>query len=256
MDKRYLILLGIVAGFLSAVLGVGGGAIIVPALVLLFGFSFKKAAFTSLVTIVPTALVGVISRLIIRPNDVHFGIAGIVIIGAFIGAWTGVKVVKMLKTRWLTLFFAILLLFIGLKLTGLIVIPNTQITGETSTLLLVLLGLVAGLGSSLLGVGSGVIMVPSFNLFFGLTIYEASATSLAVIVPMTLAAAIFHSRISDLDRGVILRLVPSAFIGAMFGAWSVNIISATTLKIGFGIFMIFVCFKMFFYKEEKKEGNT
>ena len=55
------IVIGLIAGLMSGMFGVGGGTVIVPLLVFLLGFDQKLAAGTSLAAIVPTATVGVIS---------------------------------------------------------------------------------------------------------------------------------------------------------------------------------------------------
>ncbi len=56
----YYLAVGLMAGFFSGLLGIGGGVIIVPALVLLLGFAMRTAIGTSLAIVVPTALAGAI----------------------------------------------------------------------------------------------------------------------------------------------------------------------------------------------------
>jgi uncharacterized membrane protein YfcA len=78
---------GIVAGFLSGLLGIGGGVIVVPGLVLLVGLSQHKAAATSVATIVFTASAALLA--FATDGAVHWPTALIVFAGAAIGAWSG-----------------------------------------------------------------------------------------------------------------------------------------------------------------------
>ncbi|MCL1599248.1 MAG: TSUP family transporter [Actinomycetia bacterium] len=78
---------GIVAGFLSGLLGIGGGVIVVPGLVLLLGLDQYSAAATSVATIVLTAAAGLVAFGV--NGSVDWGTALIVFIGAATGAWAG-----------------------------------------------------------------------------------------------------------------------------------------------------------------------
>ena len=90
-----LVVVGLVAGSLSASLGIGGGIVFVPALVVLFGFDQHVAQGTSLAVIVPTVLVGAwvharAGRVVWRAAGLIglFGVAG-GLTGGWIARWTG-----------------------------------------------------------------------------------------------------------------------------------------------------------------------
>lgn len=250
MKHLNLLLVGFIAGFASSALGIGGGVIIVPALVLLHLFHIKKAVGTSLATIAPVALVGVIAHYIIQSSNINFIVALFMIAGSIIGAKYGADLTVKIKARTLTILFALLLVFVGLKLTNIINITIETVAGSTMYPLLILLGLFAGLCSALFGIGGGAIIVPLLNLFFGLTIHEAIATSLVVILPTTIAGFIFHMKFEHLDTKATKFLVPTALIGAVLGAIFANSIDAGILKMIFGVFMIVVALKLFFEKDK------
>jgi uncharacterized membrane protein YfcA len=109
-----LVLIGLVAGFFSALFGVGGGILIVPLLVLLAAFPQRNAAGTSLAAIVLIALVGTI--LYGLRGEVHFGYAALVGIPAAVGAVGGAVLQQRLPVRALTLAFAVLLAALGVAL--------------------------------------------------------------------------------------------------------------------------------------------
>ena len=109
-----LVLIGLVAGFFSALFGVGGGILIVPLLVLIATFAPRTAAGTSLAAIVLIALVG--TALYSLRDEVHFGYAALVGIPAAVGAVGGAVLQQRLPVRALTLSFAVLLAALGVAL--------------------------------------------------------------------------------------------------------------------------------------------
>jgi uncharacterized membrane protein YfcA len=109
-----LVLIGLVAGFFSALFGVGGGIILVPLLILLARFGERPAMATSLGAIGLIALVGAISYAL--HGDVHVGYAIVVGAPAALGAVAGASLQQRLATPVLTFGFAALLAAIGVWL--------------------------------------------------------------------------------------------------------------------------------------------
>jgi uncharacterized protein len=106
--------IGLLAGVLAGLLGVGGGALFVPALVLFAGLGYLEAEATSLLAIVPVALVGAWRQRAygnLRPRDaVALGVLGIG------GAALGVVVANAVPERALEVAFGLLLLGIAIQL--------------------------------------------------------------------------------------------------------------------------------------------
>jgi uncharacterized protein len=109
-----LVLIGLVAGFFSALFGVGGGVLIVPLLVLVAAFPPRSATGTSLAAIFVIALAGVIAYGI--RGEVHFGYAALVGLPAAGGAIVGAALQQRLPVRALGLGFAGLLVVSGIAL--------------------------------------------------------------------------------------------------------------------------------------------
>ena len=107
METLLLVLVGVVAGTLSPIAGVGGGVVIVPALHYLFHVDVKTAVGTSLAVIIPTAIVGVWRT----PSErVDWKVAAWVAAGAVGGAWLGAWLAKdVLDPTWTKRVFATVL---------------------------------------------------------------------------------------------------------------------------------------------------
>jgi uncharacterized protein len=109
-----LVVIGVAAGFLSALLGVGGGIVIVPLLIFLLRFTERPAMATSLAAIGVTALAGALFYAYY--GRVHPGSAALVGLPATMGALGGTWLQQRLRRRELSLIFAALLVSIAVKL--------------------------------------------------------------------------------------------------------------------------------------------
>ncbi len=108
------ILVGILAGLSAGLLGIGGGALFVPALVLILGLSHVEAEATSLLAIVPVALVGAWRQH--GYGNVRLREGAIIGALAIPGALLGVVLVNVLPERAVEIGFAGLLLFVAVQL--------------------------------------------------------------------------------------------------------------------------------------------
>jgi uncharacterized membrane protein YfcA len=109
-----LILIGLTAGFFSALFGVGGGVVIVPLLLLAGGWQMRSASATSLAAIGITAMSGVIAYVV--HGQVRPGYAALVGIPAACGAFGGTALQQRLPLRTLSLLFAALLVAIAVRM--------------------------------------------------------------------------------------------------------------------------------------------
>jgi hypothetical protein len=105
--------IGLVAGVLAGLLGVGGGVVLVPALVLMLGFDQHVAQGTSLVVIVPAALVG--STVNYRRGRFRLLDAALLVAGGLAGAAIGSSVALGLQDASLRRLFAVLLAAFGVQ---------------------------------------------------------------------------------------------------------------------------------------------
>jgi uncharacterized protein len=175
------IMVGLAAGFLSGVFGVGGGILVVPALVLVMKMDQRMAHGTSLAAVLPISIASLIGYG--AANEVDWSVALFLAIGAVAGAVLGTKLLHVLPQRVLAFAFSGLLLATAIRLF----IPVTSAgRGDLSAVVaigLVIAGVMTGVLAGLLGVGGGIVMVPVMVVLLGLPPVLAKGTSVAVIVP-------------------------------------------------------------------------
>jgi len=108
-------LIGLVGGVLSGLFGIGGGLVIVPALILLAGMTAKQAAGTSLAALLlPVGILGAMEYW--RAGHVNVQMALLVAIGLLVGAFIGARLAVGLPNELLQRAFGVLLLLVGLRL--------------------------------------------------------------------------------------------------------------------------------------------
>ncbi|MCB0918583.1 MAG: sulfite exporter TauE/SafE family protein [Actinobacteria bacterium] len=211
---------GVLGGLLSGMFGVGGGIVMVPLLVIWLGLDQRRAIATSLVAIVPIAIAGMIGYAFGSNVDWRAGL--ILGIGGIIGGQLGVWLLHRIPVRVVQVLFAAVLVYSAWRL----VFP-AETTGvepeQLPWLLLVVAGVAAGVLSGLLGVGGGIILVPTLVLLVGLGIDGARGTSLLVVIITALTASFTNLRTGRADASIGIRAglagTPAAILGALVGQW-------------------------------------
>lgn len=107
-------LLGLSAGFIGGLFGVGGGLVIVPGLVLWLGATQHRAHATSLAAIVVSASAGLVPFGI--GGEVDWATAGVVALGAIVGAFVGARTAHRIPAVWLARAFVALVLVSAVRL--------------------------------------------------------------------------------------------------------------------------------------------
>lgn len=112
-------------------------------------------------------------------------------------------------------------------------------------IILILIGIAAGILSGFVGIGGGVVIVPALIYFFGMTQMQAQGTSLFLMLPpIGILAVMNYYKTGNVNiwYGII---IASAFIvGGYFGSKISLRISPYLVKVIFGTFMLYVAFKM------------
>lgn len=109
-----LIGIGVVAGLFAAMFGIGGGVVIVPLLLLVTKLTPRRAAATSLATLILTSLIGVVRYS--GTGHINWQAAALIGAPAVIGVLIGIRLQKRISAEWLVLGFGLFLLLIGLRL--------------------------------------------------------------------------------------------------------------------------------------------
>jgi uncharacterized membrane protein YfcA len=110
-----LLLIGVSAGVLSGLIGVGGGIIIVPCLVLFLGFSQKMAQGTSLgILLLPIGILGALQYY--KEGYIDIKVVGIISIAFLFGSYFGGKIAMYLSQENIKKLFALILMIVALKM--------------------------------------------------------------------------------------------------------------------------------------------
>ena len=242
-EYALLVAIGLAAGLLSGMFGVGGGTVIVPLLVLLLGFDQRLAAGTSLAAIVPIASIGVISYA--TTGSVAWVPALILAGGAVIGAQIGTRLLPRVSQAALRWGFVVFLIVVIVGLF--VVIPSrdaTLVLHLGSILGLVGLGLFTGIVAGLIGVGGGVIVVPALMLLFGTSDLEAKGTSLLMMIPTAVSGTIGNLRHRNVDllAGAVIG-VAAATMTAL-GAWLATLVDPFVGNVLFAAYLTFIAAQM------------
>lgn len=231
--------IGLTAGLLSGLFGVGGGTVIVPLLVLILGFDQRLAAGTSLAAIVPTASVGVITYAV--DGHVAWLPALILAAGAVVGAQIGTWLLPKLSQTALRWAFVTFLLAVIVSLY--FVIPSrdaelelTWITGPG----LAALGVVTGILAGLLGVGGGIIVVPALLLVFGTSDLVAKGTSLLMMIPTAVSGTVGNIRRRNVDLTAAVCVGVAACATTALGAQIAKAIDPFVANVLFSVFLVFI----------------
>lgn len=208
---------GAIAGFLSGLFGIGGGTLIVPALVFV-GFSQREASATSLVAIIPTALSGAAAYA--YAGNIEWIPALVMTVGMVVGVQAGTFCLSRLSEkvlRWS--FVAFLVALIAVQVLFVPARGQNIDMSLSSALLLVAVGLVCGFLSGVLGIGGGGVAVPALSLLVGASDLAARGISLVAMIPGALSGSAANIR-----RGYA-RLLPALAVGVSAvcvvpaGAW-------------------------------------
>jgi uncharacterized protein len=238
-SRLKLALVGLLAGTMSGLFGVGGGLVIVPALVALCRRDQRQAVATSLLAIAPLAIAGVVGYALHREVDVWLAVP--LAVGSMIGAWLGSALLRRLSLRLLRIIFAVATLGAAVRLLVDPGVPAGEVSHDPWQLaILVPIGIGVGVLAGLTGIGGGAVMVPVMQLGFAVPAALAKGTSLLVILPTALISG-WHNRRAELgsmrDAGWI-GLVGAA---AALAASAVSVRMPGTLSdVLFGCFLLFV----------------
>ena len=229
------ILFGVIVGFALGLTGGGGSLLAVPLLVYGLAIAPREAFGISLAAVGATALVGVVPRL--RSGQIEVGTGMLFAVAGMLGAPLGTWVAGMIAETVLLTLFSVLMLVLAWRMWNESTARNAetaQAAGETDgsdptcqrtaegklqmtsrcAMLLAVVGLTTGFLSGMFGVGGGMVIVPALVLFSAMPIQKAVATSLLVIVLVSISGVGSHFAAG---RGISLEVTGLFVLGGMIG---------------------------------------
>ncbi|MFT4645590.1 MAG: putative membrane protein YfcA [Planctomycetota bacterium] len=126
---------------------------------------------------------------------------------------------------------------------------KTKMTLST-IIILIIIGLIAGMLSGLIGIGGGVIMVPLFVFLLGMSQHNAQGMSLAVMLPpVTFLAVYNYHKAGEVDWKMAIIVSTVFIIGGFIGSKFALKIDEVILKKVFGVLMLAVAIKLLFFSK-------
>lgn len=259
-DIGLFAVLGLTAGFLSGLFGIGGGMVIVPGLFYLFhilniphGLLMHLAAGSSMCIMVFTSASSTWSHHL--KGDVRWWILGRILPAIAVGVTLGKLLANHLNTDVLELIFGLFLVFVALKILFEWV-PKPENPGNPKRWLTNLVGTVLGLKSGILGIGGGAISVP-FLLYSGLPMSQASGTSASFTLPIAIVGTM--SGLLLTTPGVAIPLAtgsiywpavalvaPFTMLGAPLGTRLCHQVPSNSLKRWFAVLLLCLGIRLLF----------
>jgi len=261
VDVLIIFLVSIVAGFIGAMFGLGGGVLIIPFLTLVEGVPVPLAVGASIVSVVATSSASAATYVQDHLTNLRLGM--FLEIGTVAGAITGAFVSVFLPASYLFILFGIILLYATIVMirargidfpanvrpdkTSRILALGSQYEDHslnrvvkyevTRTPLTVFIGFFAGIVSGLLGVGGGIINVPTMNLVSKIPVKVASATSNFIIGVTAAASASVYLLRGDVHPLLAAPLIIGVAGGALLGTKVLKVTPPTRVKVAFGILL-------------------
>lgn len=250
----WFVLAGTFAGVCAGLFGVGGGMIIVPALIWIFtafGFSPDIIAHLAVGTSLATIMVTSISSLSAhnKRGGVRWDVWRHMALGLVIGSLVGAGIAEQINGKTLQTMIGVCALLVAFKM---LFLPNKEHLDKPLPSTKVQFGAGTGIGmaSAIFGIGGGSLTVPFLN-FSGLPMKQSVGTSAACGLPIAVAGATgfawFGQDITNLPKGAIgfvhvqafLFISAASFVAAKVGARLAHQLPATTLKRAFGVLLVF-----------------
>lgn len=271
----FLFLIAIFAGFFGALVGIGGGVIIVPALTLLFHLPIHMAIAASIVSVIATSIAGARSYVDQQITNVRLGMfleistTG----GALVGALVGV----LMHGYLLSLIFGALIFYMAImsyrsrnkeesmidsgaydsgRLDG--VAKSLQLEGTyhdealgrdvryfaTKPIAGSVVASLAGVGSGLLGIGGGVIKVAAMNSMMSIPMKASVATSKFMIGVTAATSAVVYFIAGGINVYVVAPVAIGTMLGATGGSIVMNKLHSKVIKMIFFLLMIYLGYEM------------
>ena len=252
MTGAIFLAVGVAAGILSWLFGIGGGSLIVPALIALVGMDVLHASATSLAALLlPVGALGVWQYH--RSGLVQWKVAAWLSAGLLTGSALGAEFAMNLPLVWLERGYACFLLYIasgyleiGKRLRGQDrnVDPGPRKHGAVAIWLLV--GFGAGIIAGMFGKGGGVVIVPVLMGLFAYRAKEATGTSLAALqLPVGLPGVILYAKSGVLDFRIAAWVALGLVAGTFFGSRLAIGLKPALFKKLFGFFLLGVALFLF-----------
>lgn len=266
----YALIISLGSGFLGALLGLGGGVIMVPLLIFLLDVPIHIAAGASIIAVVATSSAA--TSVYVKNEITNTRLGMFLELATTIGALTGASIMSVVSESFLQVLLGASLLYAAIvmlnKMRGTSTIwtnkPNDWLAERLSlggsywddaigaqidygvhcTLPTFLISYIAGIISGLLGIGGGGIKVPAMNVISNIPMKVAVATSNFMIGVTASASALVYLRHGYCDFFITAPVVLGTIIGSNLGARATKQIRGASLKLFFVLVLLILGLRM------------
>lgn len=241
------LLVGVGVGAFSGALGVGGGIILVPFLVLVLHLAQKRASATSLVMVAIASVAGAATYAL--SDSVAWIPAAWIVVGGVIGALVGSWLIQRIADHRLQIAFGIVLSIVSIRLflpvsSGVTSPDDLPTITALTAFSFILIGIGMGILSALFGIGGGILLIPVLVTLFDFEQQFAAGTSLAVMAPISLIGAIRQTKPGFTDWAMGLRLGAGSVLGAIGGALLALALPGEVVRWVFAVVLLIVAVRM------------
>lgn len=249
-----ILIVGILAGVMSGLFGIGGGIVMVPTLIAIFGMNMLDANATSLAAmLLPVGVFGVINYY--KAGYINLKDSLWIALGLFGGSFFGAELAVTLDVNLLAKLYAAYLLWIAV---GYFDIPSyfsrnknkkqtNDIKAKTHRAVwqFIFIGVLAGVIAGMFGKGGGLVIVPILIKFFDYDPKAASATSLAALqLPVGLPSVIVYAQDGHLNFFYAGLMAFGILVGVFFGSKLALNLSSAIFKKVYAVFLLGVAVYM------------
>lgn len=257
------LLIGLLVGAFGAMLGVGGGIMLIPLLTVVLGVPIKTAIGASIICVIATSSAA--GAVYVGRGLTHNRLAMVLEIATTGGALTGGITAMLISPHLLTLFFGMILVYVAFSMRKL---PKEDRTASPTGLLDTsymdprtgnavsygIRNLPAGMGTSflagnvsgLLGIGGGIIKVPIMSLVMGVPLRASIATSNFMIGITAATSAIIYYTHGYMDPTIAIPTALGVLVGAQIGTRLGGRLRSQKLKQVFQVLLLVFAVQMFY----------
>jgi len=258
-----IFLIGLIVGALGAMLGVGGGVLLIPLLTGFLGIPIKTAIGTSILSVIATSCAA--GAVYVGRGLTHNRLAMVLEIATTAGALAGGITAVLISPHLLTIFFGVILIYVAFSMRKLPKEDKTAaptgvldtsyfdpLTGNAVTYGVRNLGLgmgasfFAGNVSGLLGIGGGIIKVPIMSLVMGVPLRASIATSNFMIGVTAATSAIIYYARGHIDPTIAIPTALGVLAGARIGTRVGGRLRSQKLRQVFQLLLLVFAIQMFY----------
>jgi uncharacterized membrane protein YfcA len=230
-------LIGLGAGVVSGMFGIGGGIITTPAIRMLLGYPDLIAVGTPLPVILPTAITGAVVHARQGSADVRTGL--------LVGVWgvpaavAGAALTRVVGGGAVLAATAAVIVFVAIDmlLDSDSRHESFERRGGTSWVSAAAVGVTAGFCSGFLGLGAGFVLVPLLSRVLDMELKRAIGTSLVSVAIFAVPGSITHWALGHVDLNLALALTLGVIFGAVAGARLNHIAAERTIRVFFAVIL-------------------